>query len=189
MMSDDNNPHVTATSNGQAYQAYLASTLAILEQLAVDVYYPSPLPSPADEVLAEIVSAFTAWPPDVRQRFTASLPTNKRGLFGIFGHRAATLAVRRGDPELLRLGLIANVIANSPIPTKRNVETALAVFHHCARKLELDPRTLFEEAARLATDEMAERLIAFADRPDVTLKQFGWREIRSADGVRYKFEW
>lgn len=188
-MSDDKNPHVTSTSNGQAYQAYLASALAILEQLAVDVYYPSPLPSPADDALTEIVSAFTAWPRDVRQRFKDSLPAGKRGLFGIFGHRAATLAVRRGDPELLRLGLIANLIANSPIPAKRNVEAALAVFYHCARKLELDPRALFEESAQLATDEMAERLIAFAERPDVTLKQFGWREIRSADGVRYKFEW
>ena len=188
-MSDNNNPHVSSTSNGQAYQAYLASTLAILDQLAVDVYYTSPLPSPADEALTEIVSAFTAWPRDVRQRFTVSLPADKRGLFGIFGHRAATLAVRRGDPELLRLGLIANVIANSPIPEKRNVEAALAVFYHCARKLELDPHTLFEEAVPFATDKMAERLMAFADRPDVKLKQFGWREIRTADGVRYKFEW
>ncbi|MCB8934976.1 MAG: hypothetical protein H6663_05865 [Candidatus Promineofilum sp.] len=139
--------------------------------------------------MTEIVSAFTAWPRDVRQRFTASLPAEKRGLFGIFGHRAATLAVRRADPELLRLGLIANLIANSPIPAKRNVETALAVFYHCARKLDLDPRALLEESAQFATDEMAERLLTFADRPNVTLKQFGWREIRSADGVRYKFEW
>lgn len=185
----NNNPHITSTSNGQAYQAYLASALAVLEQLAVDVYYTSSLPSPADEALTEIVSAFTAWPRDVRQRFTASLPAEKRGLFGIFGHRAATLAVRRADPELLRLGLIANLIANSPIPAKRNVETALAVFYHCARKLDLDPRALLEESAQFATDEMAERLLTFADRPNVTLKQFGWREIRSADGVRYKFEW
>lgn len=188
-MSDDNNPQVTPTSNGQAYQAYLVSALAILERLAVDVYYPLPMPSPADEALTEIVSAFTAWPLDVRQRFTASLPADKRGLFGIFGHRAATLAVRRSDPELLRLGLIANLIANSTIPEKRNVEAALAVFYHCARRLELDPRALFAESAQFATDEMAERLIAFADRPNVTLKQFGWREIRSPDGVRYKFEW
>lgn len=185
----NNNPHITSTSNGQAYQAYLASALAVLEQLAVDVYYTSSLPSPADEALTEIVDAFTAWPRDVRQRFTASLPAEKRGLFGIFGHRAATLAVRRADPELLRLGLIANLIANSPIPAKRNVETPLAVFYHCARKLDLDPRALLGESAQFATDEMAERLLTFADRPNVTLKQFGWREIRLADGVRYKFEW
>ncbi len=188
-MSDDNNPQMIPASNGQAYQAYLTGALAILERLATDVYYSSPLPSAADEALIEIVSAFTAWPRDVRQRFIASLPAGKRGLFGIFGHRAATLAVRKADRELLRLGLVANLIANSPIPAKRNVEAALAVFYHCARKLEIEPRTLFEEVASFATDDMAERLIAFADRPDVTLKRFGWREIRSADGVSYKFEW
>jgi hypothetical protein len=30
---------------------------------------------------------------------------------------------------------------------------------------------------------------AFGRREGVMLKQFGWREIRTPDGVRFKFEW
>jgi hypothetical protein len=36
---------------------------------------------------------------------------------------------------------------------------------------------------------MAARLLSFGNKPDVTLKQYGWREIKTPDGVRYKFEW
>jgi hypothetical protein len=176
-------------ANGQAYRAYLEHAQAVLEALTVESYYPSPMPDAADDALAEIVSAFTAWPTPVREGFLAQLPHQKRGLFGIFGHRAATLAVRRTDADLLRLGLIGNLIANSPIPPNRNVEAALAVFYHCARKLNLEPIDLFSESSQFADEEMAARLLSFGNKPDVTLKQYGWREIKTPDGVRYKFEW
>ncbi|MBP9502243.1 MAG: hypothetical protein KBF17_08795 [Candidatus Promineofilum sp.] len=175
------------SANGQAYRAYLESAQAVLAGLTMVDYYAAPLPSPADESLAEIISAYTGWPADVRERFRASLPRDKAGLAAIFGHRAATLAVRTGDPDRLRLGLIGNAIANDLIPDGRHVEAALAVFHHCAGKLELEPEALFDEAAQFASDEMAERLRAFGRRTDVTLKQFGWREIRTAEGVRYRY--
>ncbi len=179
----------TGSANGQAYRAYLESTLAILERLTVIDYYPSPLPSPADEALADIVTVFTAWPLPVREQFLAALPADKRGLFGIFGHRAATLAVRAGDPEKLRLGMVGCAIANAETPPNRKVDAALAVFYHCARKLELEPWTVFDEAAQFTSDEMAARLRAFGRREGVTLKQFGWREIRQPEGIVFRFEW
>jgi hypothetical protein len=178
-----------ASANGRAFQAYLESARAVLDGVTAIDYHQSPLPAPLDERLAAILGAFTALAAPERERFMAALGDGQRALFGLFGHRAATLAVRRGDAEQLRLGLVGNVIANYAIPDKRNVEVALAVFHHCARKLELDPRPFFDEAAQLATDEMAARLRAFGRRTDVTLRQYGWREIRGEEGVRYKFEW
>ena len=188
-MADQPLPPSNPTANGQAYRAYLERTLEMLDGLTVDVYYSSTLPSAADDALAEIVSAFTAWPMPVREQFLTQLPSNKRSLFGIFGHRAATLAIHRQDRELLRLGLIGNLIANSPIPPNRNIEAALAVFYHCARKLEIEPSELFEESSQFADDEMASRMLAFGRKQGVTLKQYGWREIKTPDGVRYKFEW
>lgn len=179
----------SSSANGQAYRAYLESALAVLAQLTVIDYYPSPLPSPSDEALAGIVSAFTGWPLPVREQFLAALPAGKRGLFGIFGHRAATLAVRAEDAAKLRLGLVGCAIANVEIPPQRKVYSALAVYYHCARKLELAPQAVFDEAAQFATDDMAARLQAFGRRQDVTLKQFGWREIRRPEGVVFQVEW
>ncbi|MCL4803394.1 MAG: hypothetical protein KJ046_03785 [Anaerolineae bacterium] len=188
-MSKANGQVYPASANGQAYRAYLESALSVLDQLSIVDYIALPMPAPADELLAKVVSAFTGWPVVVRDQFLAGLPSDKLGLFGIFGHRAATLAVRNNDADLLRLGMIGNVIANTPIPANRNVDAALAVFHHCARKLETDPQTLFVDVAQFAAEDMAERLIAFGRRDDVSLKQFGWREIKTPEGVRYKFEW
>jgi hypothetical protein len=179
----------TLSANGRAFQAYLESARAVLDGVTAIDYHQSPLPAPLDELLAAIAGAFTALAAPERERFMAALSDGQRALFGLFGHRAATLATRRADPDQLRLGLVGSVIANYIIPDKRNVEVALAVFHHCARKLELNPTELFDEAAHFATDEMAARLRAFGRRADVTLRQFGWREIRDEEGVRYKFEW
>lgn len=187
-MNSDNSSTIPA-ANGQAYRAYLETTLAVLEPLSVADFYTSPMPSPVDDTLAEIVSAYTAWPSPIRKQFLAQLPAAKRGLFGIFGHRAATLAVRQNDAERLRLGLIGNAIANSPIPPRRNVDSALAVFHHCARVLGLDPQALFSDVAHFSTDDMAATLEGFGRRTDVTLNQFGWREIKTPEGVRFKVEW
>ena len=41
------------------------------------------------------------------------------------------------------------------ISPNRKVDTALAIFYHCARKLDLEPRALFEDVARLAAAAMA----------------------------------
>lgn len=176
-------------ANGQAFRAYLESALFVLAPLTTVDYYSTPLPSPVDEALAEIVSAFTAWTRPKREDFLESLPAAKRALFGIFGHRAATLAVRRGDPDWLSLGLLGSAIANYEIPPGRNVDVAMAVFYHCAQKLSIDPERLFDEAAEFASGDITTRLRNFGRRTDVNLKQFGWREIKTQDGVRYKFEW
>lgn len=176
-------------ANGQAYRAYLESALSLLDVLTAVDYYASSIPSSTDQALGEIVNAFTAWTSKVRGEFIDSLPAEKRGLFGVFGHRAATIAVRKGDPEWLRLGLIGNVIANTPVPPNRNLEAALVVYYHCARKLEIDPQALFDDAAQYASGDLVERLEVFGRRSDLSLKSYGWREIKTPDGIRFKFEW
>lgn len=183
------NPNTMPSANGHAFQAYLETALAVLQGVSVVDYYQQTLPVPLDDALFGIISAYSGLTGPQRERFVATLSPQQRSLLGVFGHRAATLSVREQDPERLRLGLIANAIANTVIPERRNVDVALAVFHHCAKKLGLDPVMLFDEAAELATDEMMARMRSFGRRPDVTLQQFGWREMRTAEGVRFKFEW
>ena len=177
------------SANGRALRAYVDSARAMLAGVTTIDYYQQPLPAPLDEQLMAIVGAFAALPAADRDRFMAALTDTERALFGLFGHRAATLAVRREQPEWLRLGLLGSVIANYAIPARRDVDVSLAVFHHCARKLGLSPAEVFDEAAAYASEVMAARLRAFGRRDDVVLKHFGWRELRGEEGVRYKFEW
>ena len=110
---------VTPSPNGRAFQAYLAGARAVLQSVTAIGYHQMALPAPLDGLLAEIVGAFTALAAPERAQFMAALSASERALFALFGHRAATLGVRSGDAEQLRLALVGSVIANYDIPDRR----------------------------------------------------------------------
>lgn len=178
-----------SSTNGQALIAYLEGARKALNGLSVVDYYRYPLPSELDNRLREITRAFSAFSLPQRSEWITGLTALERSLFGIFAHRAATIAIRQADPDWLRLGLMGNVIANYEIPPKREVVRSLAIFYHCAQQMNISPRDLFDEAASFAGEEMARHLRSFGRRTDVSLKQYGWREVRSPDGITFKFEW
>ncbi len=175
--------------NGDAFNAFLQETQQFLAGLQVISYYASELPSDIDDRFDAIIERFMGADAEKRSRFLATLNKSERALFGIYGHRAATLAARHESRPQLLQGLVGMTIANYTIPEKRRVEVALAVFYHVARKLNANPIELFEDAAVFAENDFAVRLLAFSRKPDVTLRGYGWRELKTPDGVKYKFEW
>lgn len=182
------------TGNGTAFAAFIADSVLFLRGIQLMDYYREPLPSPTDGRLAAMVSRLMLATVAQREQFQQALTPAQRSLFGILGHRAAMLArqptmdepVARG---WLLQGLVATAVANYTIPPKRNVEVTLALFHHCARKLGVNTVDLFETAAAYAGTAVADRLRAFGLRSDVRLSSYGWRELKTPEGIRYKFEW
>lgn len=174
-------------SNGTGFQAFVQATAVFLSEKTAASYYAEPLPSPTDERLDEAVARFMAAAPEQREAFPAALTPAQRGLFGIYGHRAATTAVRTTNRDLLLRGLVGAAIANYTIPNRRNVDVALAVYYHCARKLGMNTVDLFEAAEAFAGGEIAGELAAYGRRSDVTLSKYGWREVKTAEGIRYTF--
>jgi len=175
--------------NGDAFSAFINEAVQFLDGRQLFDYYKEPIPSATDETLFGYCQRFMLASSPQRQQFQEALAQEHRSLFGIYGHRAATLAVRQASRDWLLSGLVGAIISNYVIPPKRNVEAGLAVFHHCAHKLSIAPSELFAEAARFAGFSLATRLIAFGNRADMTLSQFGWQELKTADGVTYKFSW
>lgn len=175
--------------NGDAFRAFTAVSTAYLADWQVIDYYRQPLPSEVDERLAAMVDRLLTAAPAERVRFQQALPAAQRALFGIFGHRAATLAVRQAARDWLLRGLVGTAVANYVIPPRRNVDVSLALFHFCARKLGVNTVDLFDEAAAAAGEAIADHLRAFGRRSDVRLVSYGWRELKTPDGVQYKFEW
>lgn len=175
--------------NGDAFNAFLQETQQYLAGLQVISYYAAELPSDSDKRLSAIISRFTDVNAEKRVRFLTALNQSERALFGIYGYRAATLAARHESRPQLLQGLVGMVIANFIIPEKRRVEVSLAIFHHVAQKLKMSPIELFEEAAVYASDDFAAKLLVFSRKPDVTLRGYGWLELKTPDGVKYKFDW
>jgi len=175
--------------NGSAYRTFIDETIQYLSGLKVVVYYAEPIPSATDEKMKLIVERFKRGSAEEQERFQLALAQEHRSHFGIYGHRAATLAVRQNSRDWLLSGLVGAVIANYVIPPKRNIDVSLAVYHHCAQKIGVSPADLFTEAGQYAQPVLAEKLSSFGHRVDITLKQFGWQEQKTPDGVRYKFSW
>ena len=176
-------------NNGNAFRTFIDETVHYLSGLKVVVYYAEPIPSTTDERMRIIVERFTRGTAVEQEQFQQMLAQEHRSHFGIYGHRAATLAVRQNSRDWLLSGLIGAVIANYIIPPKRNLDVSLAVYHHCAQKIGVSPAELFAGAAGYAQPVLAEKLSSFGRRADVNLKQFGWQEQKTPDGVRYKFSW
>lgn len=174
--------------NGNAFKAFLAETAVTLNQLDIASYYAVPLPDGVDETLREVCGRFQQASTAQRQQFLDALTQRQQSLFGIFGHRAATLAARLEDVDWLRDGLVGNVISNATTPSRRSEAHSMAVYHHVARKLGLVPGVVFAEAAAFAPDDLAQRMVQFGQRTDVVLRYFGWQEVKTPDGIRYKFD-
>lgn len=179
----------TLMENGNAFKAFLAETAATLNNLNIAAYYPAPLPVETDEILRQICGRFQQATPQERQLFLNTLTQQQKNCFGIFGHRAATVAVRQNNPNWLKDGLVGNLISNAVTPPRRNESYSMAIFHHAAQKLGLSPAVLFAETAVFAPDEQAQRMIAFGKRSDINLSRFGWKEIKTPDGIKFKFDW
>jgi hypothetical protein len=175
--------------NGNVFRAFVEEAVAVLQDVGAIDYYQRPLPDELDDKLAELVAQFMVATSDQRALFAEAFTEKKRAVFGIYGHRAATMSVRLEAPDRLLCGLVGAAIANYTIPNNRNLAVSLAVYHHCARKLGMNPVDLFEDAAQFASDEFALILLQFGRQPDVTLRKYGWREIKTPDGVVYKFDW
>ncbi|MFZ1399406.1 MAG: hypothetical protein WAS33_21045, partial [Candidatus Promineifilaceae bacterium] len=172
--------------NGNAFRTFTNDTRHYLASLKLVVYYAEPLPSATDDRLYQIVDQFLRGTAVEQTQFQQDLGQEHRALLGIYGHRAATLAVRQTSRDWLFSGLIGAVIANYIIPPRRNVDVSLAVYHHCAGKIGEAPAELFEAAAAYAQPELAQKLRNFGRRADIHLKQFGWQELKTPEGVRYK---
>jgi hypothetical protein len=177
------------TANGNASHVFIEQARMTLDQLNALDYYRQVLPSNADTQLYDILTWYRAAPRPERDAFIAALSESQRALFGLFAHRAATLAVRLESAVWLEMAMLASVITNATIPESRNIDLQLAVLHHCAQKLGRSPVELFDWAATYAADPLASQLEQFGRRDDISLKRFGWVERRTPDGVTFSYLW
>ena len=173
--------------NGNAFRVFIRQTISDLEEMNLVEYYGKALPCEIDGRFQAIIENYRQAPASDQALFRRSLPAEQSSLFGVYGHRAATLAARQAAKTWLISGLIGYALANATIPEKRKVEVGLAVYFHVALKLGLKPVDVFEETAQFAGSEMARRLLVYGRRTDITLSKYGWQEQKTAEGVKYKF--
>jgi hypothetical protein len=173
--------------NGTDFHTFLNETAVFLAEQNRLNYYRAPLPDEVDQRLADVCRRYLAATADQRQQFLDQIESKQRALLALFGHRAATLAMRQEERTWLRLGLLGAALAHVETAERPQATVSLAVYHHVARRLGVNTVDLFDEIAACVPEEMAHLLRQFGRRGDVRLAKFGWRELKTADGVSYKF--
>jgi hypothetical protein len=171
--------------NGTAFRTFVEETAVFLSETAVLDYFRLPLPSPLDEQVGRIVDRFMTASPEQRELLLAALDKSQRSLLGIFGHREATMGIRTHSRTRLLRGLVGTAVAHHAFD-RGSLEAALAVPHHIARKMDVNTVDLFDEAAGFFSGPIATYLQGYGRRSDVGLRKYGWREIKTPDGVKYK---
>ncbi len=175
--------------NGSDFGAYLRQLDEELAGVTALQYFTEPVPVSLDLHLDTVIERYRRSSTSRRVEFQTGLSPHGRALFGIYGHRAATRAVNENNGDLLRNGLLASTVANAEIPAGRRIDIGLAVYYHVARKLGLNTADLFTVAADYAGPDLALAMVAFGNRPDFALKQLGWEEQHTPQGINYKYRW
>jgi hypothetical protein len=111
-------------------------------------YLRQPIPSPADEVVRQVVQSYLAAAPDSRAAVVSQLDEEASQVLNAFAQREATRAVRSSSLQPIRLGLVA-VGMGLPGGDFRETQTALALLDHSARLLGSDLDALIEDISAL----------------------------------------
>ena len=101
----------------------------------------------------------------------------------------ATIALRAGSIDALRESLVADLRREADRRDDRDVMLHLTPYHGAARRLGVVPSSVFDAAAAVAPDGIADLARRFGRRSDVTLGVMGWRLEETPDGPAYRFAW
>ena len=151
-------------------------------------YLPRPIPDPLDEEIRELVDPVLdsgSWSA-LRARITPA----HHAVLRVFAERMASLAVRRRDPELLEIALVALALGGLDSGS-REALAIVPLVYRSAERLEVDPQELFEDVARYVGDEAAAQLRAFPQRSprNRSIGAMGYEEARDEGGFRYRRTW
>lgn len=168
-------------------EAYRNAVVAMDEQRRN--YFWEPIPVPLDGVLRDFTAAFARADARSQRQVGEQLTPRQRIRVTSFSVRAASMAVREQDPELLVLGLVALWLGWPGIEDPRERVMNLPPMYQAAMKLEARPAEVFDKVATAVHDEEFRDLLrAFDSRPEdmKSLAALGYREVTSPDGFRFE---
>lgn len=153
-------------------------------------YGTLPIPTPRDGAISALLRAWLNLDEPKRLSFLSRLPKGFRFALLAYSERMASFAVRTHDKECVVLGLLALGL-DEWCEDWRDNATILCLHYDAAKRIGLDPDSLFEETANLLPLEPAGALRSFILRSteDKSLGSMGYVVDADPDGLRYRRTW
>ena len=138
---------------------------------------------PTDGILDDFVARFAASGGEDRARLRADLP--QRDLYTVLDYalRAAVRALRSGDGEVARRGVVALAAVDVDRVDWRDLAWIAGLLSYVLGKITGDAAGAFEAVAVLAEGNTAAFLSRQAGLPQASLSEWGFREISTSAGV------
>jgi len=153
-------------------------------------YGPLPIPQPRDAEIEALLRSWMALDESTRQAAAQGIAEEQRFTLLAYSERMASLAVRKRNQELIRLGLLALGIDGWRGDWRDNA-ALISLHYDAAQRVGADPASLFETTAGVLSPKAANALRSFLRRApaDKSLEAMGYEAGTDADGFRYKRTW
>jgi hypothetical protein len=162
--------------------------LHVLDADANRGYLPMTIPIARDREIGQVLSQVVA--ERGISNLARSLQNGRELVLRAFAERMASLAVRNGDLESLRLGLIA-LLLSSRGPDLRDSIAVVPLFYDAIARLGVDLHSFVATVQEAVGDLLCKAFLDFSKRSDfeMGLEIGGYSASSDADGFRYLRNW
>ena len=142
-------------------------------------------PLPADELIDGLVDRFEASSREDRARLRSALTKSDFYKLLAYARRAVVRGLRSGDVRVASRGLVAVAVADYDRVDRRDLAWQAGLLSYAIGRISGDVAGPFQAAAALieGEGETAALLARMAGEPVASLRQWGFREIRTLDGI------
>lgn len=148
----------------------------------------NPRPSELDTILRELCSTYTRKSNQEQSEFRSAITLDEFYTLIEFARRSAVFALRSKDPDILNTGLTSIAMIEAERTDFRDILSALALLHHSATRIGLNPSKVFANAAKIAEPGTSELITGFAQRDPESLSlrdSWGYYEVDTNYGVGF----
>lgn len=138
---------------------------------------------PSDEIIDEFVAGFASRGHDAREAIRARLGMDDLYTLLTYARRTAVRALRSSDHDVAGRGVTALAIIDLDRVDWRDLAWQAGILSWTIGRIGGDIAAAFEAAASLASGETAELLSGRAQSPAAELSDWGFREVRTGDGI------
>jgi len=172
------------TRNLQEIKERIAANLS---QKAYWSFDKKPMPCELDDDFNAMISMFSQASQTEREEMLKQIDGKTADALAAFGWRMAVWGARLNSRELLLKGLIALVMDGGKMDIRDTINV-MPVLYHSAVKINVDPQTLFDEAAAYYPNDAARILNKFPKRKpeERSLQAFFYVEVSTPEGIDYK---
>jgi hypothetical protein len=156
-------------------------------QKAYRRFQKKPMPCELDDDFNALISMFSQASQIEREAILKQIDSVTADALMAFGWRMAVWGARLSSRELLLKGLIGLVIDGGKYDIRDTI-SVMPLFYHSAVKINVDPQTLFDEAAAYYPNDVARILNKFPKRKpeERSLQAFFYVEVSTPEGIDYK---